>query len=150
MNSWFSVRVKYTRQMEDGTFKRVSEDYLVDAVNFSEAEERIYREVGEEIRGEFIVNAIKRESIHDIIADLESDELFYTCVVSVDSMDADSGRSKSVRQTVVVGAKSVEHATAILNTDFVSHFVVPVEIKSVKESRIVGILPYVAVENESN
>ena len=29
MNNWFTVKVKYTKQLENGTFKRVSEPYLL-------------------------------------------------------------------------------------------------------------------------
>ncbi len=43
MNSWFTVKVKYTKQLENGTFKRVSEPYLLAAMTFTDAEARIYR-----------------------------------------------------------------------------------------------------------
>jgi hypothetical protein len=46
MNSWFTVKVKYTRQLENGTFKRVSEPYLLAAMSFTDAEARIYEELG--------------------------------------------------------------------------------------------------------
>jgi hypothetical protein len=55
MNSWFTVKVKYTKQLENGTFKRVSEPYLLAAMTFTDAEARIYEELGSSIRGEFQV-----------------------------------------------------------------------------------------------
>ena len=61
MNNWFEVKVKYTKMIDDGTFKRVSESFLVAAMTFGDAEERIYEELGNLIRGEFIVTAIKKE-----------------------------------------------------------------------------------------
>ena len=66
MNSWFTVKVKYTKQLEDGTFKRVSEPYLVAAMTFTDAEARIYEELGSLIRGEFVVTGITRTDFHDI------------------------------------------------------------------------------------
>ena len=46
MNSWFKVKVKYTKQLESGSFKRVSEPYLLSATTFTDAEARIYEELG--------------------------------------------------------------------------------------------------------
>ncbi len=66
MNSWFTVKVKYTKQLDNGTFKRVSEPYLLAAMTFTDAEARIYEELGALIRGEFIVTGISRTDIHDI------------------------------------------------------------------------------------
>ena len=45
MNNWFTVKVKYTKQLENGTFKRVSEPYLLCAMTFTDAETRIYEEL---------------------------------------------------------------------------------------------------------
>ena len=64
MNSWFTVKVKYTRQLENGTFKRVSEPYLLAAMSFTDAEARIYEELGSRIRGEFNVVGISRTELH--------------------------------------------------------------------------------------
>ena len=66
MNSWFTVKVKYTKQLEDGQLKRVTEPYLLDAVSFTDAEARIYEEMGQIIRGEFIVTNIAKTEFADI------------------------------------------------------------------------------------
>ncbi len=59
--SWFEVKVKYTKQLENGSFKRVTEPYLLAAITFTDAESRIYEELGNIIRGEFHVTSINRE-----------------------------------------------------------------------------------------
>ena len=63
MNNWFTVKVKYKKQLENGTFKRVSEPYLLAAMTFTDAEARIYEELGSIIRGEFNVVGITRTEI---------------------------------------------------------------------------------------
>ena len=68
MNNWFTVKVKYTKQLDNGTFKRVSEPYLLAAMTFTDAEARIYEELGSIIKGEFNVVGITRTEIHDIFA----------------------------------------------------------------------------------
>ena len=42
MNNWFTVKVKYTKQLDNGALKRVSEPYLLAAMTFTDAEARIY------------------------------------------------------------------------------------------------------------
>ena len=45
MNYWFECKVSYERQADSMGMKKVSESYLVDALNFTEAERRIIEEV---------------------------------------------------------------------------------------------------------
>ena len=53
MNNYFTVKVKYTKQLENGTFKRVTEPYLLTAMTFGNAETRIFEKLDEIVRGEF-------------------------------------------------------------------------------------------------
>ena len=43
--TWFECKISYEKTMEDGLPKKVSEVYVVDALSFSEAEERIMEEM---------------------------------------------------------------------------------------------------------
>lgn len=43
--TWFECKIRYEKIMEDGLPKKVSEVYVVDALSFSEAEERIMEEM---------------------------------------------------------------------------------------------------------
>ena len=43
--TWFECKIRYEKTMEDGLPKKVSEVYVVDALSFSEAEERIMEEM---------------------------------------------------------------------------------------------------------
>ena len=38
--NWYKFRVKYSKEMDDGKKKKVSEEYLVDAESFTETEKR--------------------------------------------------------------------------------------------------------------
>ena len=59
-NQWFECKVKYEKTMENGLVKKVNEPYLVDALNFTEAERRIIEEITPFMTGEFEVSDIKR------------------------------------------------------------------------------------------
>lgn len=43
MNSYFEVGVRYDKTMENGVVRKVTENYLLDAVSFTEAEKRSLR-----------------------------------------------------------------------------------------------------------
>ena len=53
MRNWFSCKASYEKMQEDGSQKKVSEEYLVDAMSFTEAEARIIYELSAMVRGEF-------------------------------------------------------------------------------------------------
>lgn len=110
MNNWYLVTVKFTKEFQDGSLKRVSEPYLVSALSFTEAEARIYTEVGEFVRGEFLVKAIARVDFADIFH-YDDAEDWFKCKVSYKTEDADSGKEKKVNNYFLVSAHSVKEAT---------------------------------------
>ena len=50
---WFECKVRYEKVMEAGTQKKVTEQYVVYALSFSEAEKRITEEMAAYISGEY-------------------------------------------------------------------------------------------------
>ncbi len=139
MINWMTVRVKYTKQLENGTFKRTSEPYLLAAMTFSDAETRIYEELGSIIRGEFSVTAITKTEIHDIFH-YEDCDVWYTCKIKFDS-STEEGRAKKVTQTILVSAVSVKDATEKLK-ESLQDMMADYEITGVVVSPLVDIFPY--------
>jgi hypothetical protein len=146
MNSWFTVKVKYTKQLENGTFKRVSEPYLLAASTFTDAEARIYEELGSIIRGEFQVMSIQRTDFHDIFATDGTDNW---CVVKIsyDSVAEDSGKNKRISPKFLVGADSIEQATEVISEEL-STLMADWKIESVVMSNIVDVFPYKSEEDD--
>lgn len=140
MNNWFLVKVKYTKQLENGTFKRVSEPYLLGGMTFTDAEARVYEELGSIIHGEFVVVAISRVDFHDIFHYDDSD-LWFKCRISYDSQDADNDKAKKVSQSFLVSARNVNEADLRLK-ESLSMLMVDFDVKSVIVSPIVDIFPY--------
>lgn len=140
MNTWFTVKVKYTKHMDDGSFKRVSEPYLLAAMTFTDAEARIYDELASSIRGEFTVTNIARTDYHDIFH-YEDSDVWYKCKVMYESAADDSEKKKKVTQNFLVSAHSVKEAyERILESlgSMMVDFIVP----SITISPIVDIFPF--------
>ncbi len=140
MNNWFTVKVKYTKQLDNGALKRVSEPYLLAAMTFTDAEARIYEELGAVIRGEFNVTGITRTEIHDIFA-YEDSGVWYKCKATYENVDADTEKSKKVSQNFLVEANSVKDAYERLK-ESLKGMLVDFQIPSIMVSPIVDIFPY--------
>lgn len=140
MNNWFTVKVKYTKQLENGSFKRVTEPYLLAAMTFTDAEARIYEELGQIIRGEFNVVGITRTEIHDIFF-YEDADIWYKIKLSYESLDADSEKTKKVSQNFLVTAHSVKEAYDRIS-ESLSTLMVDFEIPMITVSPIVEVFPY--------
>lgn len=144
MMNQFVVKVKYTKQNENGTFKRVCEPYLVFAYSFTDAEARIYEELGSIIKGEFIVSSIARADFHDIFSD-DSIDTFFKCKISYVMQDADSDKGKRISQNFLVSATTVDDAYARLREQL-SSLMVEFTIPSVVASPILDFFPPVDKE----
>lgn len=140
MNNWFTVKVKYTKQLDNGTFKRVTEPYLVAAMTFTDAEARIYEELGSIIRGEFVVVSITRTELHDIFAYDDAD-VWYLGVIKYEAHDADSEKAKKMTQKFLVSASSVKEASDRI-AEQLKTYLVDFKTTSVKESDIIDIFPF--------
>lgn len=140
MNNWFTVKVKYTKALDNGTFKRVSEPYLLAAMTFTDAEARIYEELGSIIRGEFNVVGITRTELHDIFAYDDAD-VWYKVKITYESEAADDEKSKKVAQNFLVSAHSVKDAYDRIK-ESLSTLMVDFQIPSIMVSPIVEIFPY--------
>ena len=60
MASWFECKIRYDKTQENGSIKKVTEPFLVDALSFTEAEARIIEEQTPYVSGEVNVTAVKR------------------------------------------------------------------------------------------
>jgi hypothetical protein len=143
MTNWFTVKVKYTKQLDNGTFKRVSEPYLLAAMTFTDAEARIYEELGAMIRGEFNVVGIARTELHDIFVYDDADQ-WYKVKITYESEAGEEEKTKRVAQNFFVSAHTAKEAYDRIK-ESLSGLLVDFQIPSITLSPIVEIFP--PVEN---
>jgi hypothetical protein len=98
MANWFECKVRYDKLQENGSAKKVTEPYLVDALSFTEAEARITEEQKPFISGEFSVSAVKRTKIAEIFFNEGGDRWFLVKVgfITVDEKTAAEKRTTSL------------------------------------------------------
>jgi len=140
MNTWFTVKVKYTKQLENGMFKRITEPYLLAAMTFTDAETRIYEELDAIIRGEFNVVSIARTELHDIFV-YDDSFTWWKCKVTYEAAELHSEKTKKIVQTFLVSAETVKEAYERIR-ESLSSLLVDFSVLSIIYSPIVEIFPY--------
>ena len=135
----YEVQAKYTKEAEDGTLKRVKDWFLLTApMSFTEAEAITYQEVGENIRGAFSIEQIKKVDYEDIFS-YDDAELWYKCKLSYSTENADTGKESKISNNYIVEAHTVDEATSRLH-ESIKGLMVTYEIVSVTKTPIVGLI----------
>jgi len=109
MRNWFSCKASYEKMQEDGSQKKVSEEYLVDALSFTEAEARIIYELSAMVRGEFQVTKIAKSRIAEL-HDYKDGDAWYLCKVAFIMYDEKSNKEKKSVSQMLVMASDIQDA----------------------------------------
>ena len=135
---FYQVTAKYTREVGGGKMKEVSENYLLVAINFTDAEARAYKELERIVYGEFAISKISKSNIEEVIP--SEGELYYKGTVRFVLFDENTGKSKKIKQPVLVMADSVKDAEAKIAVAF-ENTTLGADIVGVQESNIVEVFP---------
>ncbi len=146
MRTWFLCKVKYAKENEEGLLKNISEQFLLDAVSFTEAEAVIFDRLGSQIRGDFQVTSLSKSNIVDVFFYDDAD-IWYKCKVSYLVTDADTGKEKKVNQFMLITAHDVKSAYDRIQ-ESLSSMLVSFRIPDVVESPIMDVFPYEKQEED--
>lgn len=111
MATWFECKISYDKTQDNGSVKRVSEVYIIDALSFTEAEARIIEEQRPFISGDFSVSAVKRTKIAEISWN-EGGDKWYMVKVGFITVDEKSGLEKRTASLTLVQATDFKDAVA--------------------------------------
>lgn len=137
MALWFKTSVRFDKMQENGTVKKVTEPYLVDALSFTEAEARIIEEVTPYISGEFSVSAVKKSKIAEIFWD-ENGDKWYQVKVAFISIDEKTAAEK--RSVSVIMVQACDFRNALENfIDGMKGTMADFEIVSIAETNILDV-----------
>lgn len=142
MHNWFQCKIKYERNAEDGGIVKVSEAYLVDALSFTEAEERINEEMKPFISGEFLVSDIKRARISELFTN-ENGDKWYRCKVNFISLDEEKAVEKRISSTMFSQASTLKEALETLENGM-KGTMADYEIHTIAETNIMDVFVYKA------
>ena len=110
VNKYFEVKVKMQKTQEDGTQKKVTEQYVVEAATFGEAERRITECLKPYIEGEFDVTDIKIAGYSQIVGGDENADKYFKAKVTFVALDETTGKEKKTSELYLVQSETLESA----------------------------------------
>jgi len=110
INKYFEVKVKMQKTQEDGTQKKVTEQYVVEAATFGEAERRITECLKPYIEGEFDVTDIKIAGYSQIVSGDDNADKYFKAKVTFVALDETTGKEKKTSELYLVQSETLESA----------------------------------------
>ena len=139
---WFECKIRYEKVMEDGLQKKVNENYVVDALSFSEAEERIMEEMSSYISGEFDVADIKKAAYKEIFfSDDDMADKWYKAKLQFITIDEKTEKEKRSNVNYLVQAGTLKGAVgnieSVMGTTMIDYV-----IAAVNETTLMDVFEY--------
>ena len=147
---WFETKIKYEKTMEDGMQKAVIEAYTVDALSFTEAEQRIMEEMSSYISGAFEVKDIKKATYKEIFfSENDNDDRWYKAKLQFITIDENTEKEK--RSNVYYLVQAATFQGAVKNIDQVmGGTMIDYVIASLAETQLMDVFEYKKVETKND
>jgi hypothetical protein len=144
LQSWFECKVKYQKIDQNGRERQVTDNFLLDAVSFTDAEARIIAAMQTMVRGGFTVTDIKKSKIAEVFP-FEQGEWWYRATINLVTIDEEAGKEKKLRTIYLVQANDLKEALTRLD-ESLSFLIVPYVVSAVQVSMIADVFPYIPGE----
>ena len=111
VSKYYEVKIQYQKMQEDGKEKKVTEQYVVEALSFTEAESRIIEEMTPFIDGDFDVVSEKIAPYNEIfLSDRTDDDKWFISKVGFITLDEKTAKEKKQTFRYLVQAATSELA----------------------------------------
>ncbi|MBR4367098.1 MAG: DUF4494 domain-containing protein [Bacteroidaceae bacterium] len=142
MNNWFECKVQTQKQLDSGKIQKTVEPYLVDALNFTEAEARIIKEVSPFCNGEMTVTDIKRVKYSELFQTTDSDaDKWYKVKCNFITFDEKTQTEKKQASLMLVQASSLKDALKRFEEGMKGSMMDYV-VAMVQETNLLDVYPY--------
>ncbi len=138
-SDWFETKIRYEKTQEDGMQKATTEQYVVDALSFTEAESSIIEEMSSYISGEFKITDIKPAAYHEIFfSENANDDKWYKAKLQFITLDEKTDKEKKSNVVYLVQANNFANAVKNIQ-DFMGKTMIDYVIASVAETQIMDV-----------
>ena len=134
VSKFYEVKIQYQKMQEDGKEKKVTEQYVVEAISFTEAETRIAEEMLPYTDGDLDVVSEKIAPYNEIfISDNSTDDKWFVSKVGFITLDEKTAKEKKQTFRYLVQARTSELAMDYTKEMF-SHGMSDYSIDSVQDT----------------
>ena len=142
VSKYYEVKIQYQEMQEDGKEKKVTEQYVVEALSFTEAESRIIEEMTPYISGEFDVVSEKIAPYNEIfLSDRTDDDKWFISKVGFITLDERTDKEKKQTFRYLVQAATSKLALDYTNEMF-SHGMSDYIIDAVQDTPTLDVFLY--------
>lgn len=148
--NWFICKIRYNKVMEDGLEKKVTEQYVIDALSFTEAEERIIEEMSQYISGEFEVKDITMAPYREIFFTDDADaDRWYKAKLQFITIDEKTDKERRTSVNYLVQAGSFNGAVKNID-ELMGGTMIDYRIASIADTTVMDVFEYEAKPNDEN
>ena len=112
-SQFFNIKVKYLTQLEDQSIKKVTKQYVLKAISFTDAEAQIRTNLENDIPEFNIVNC-NPFNIQDVRID-ETKESFFKVKVAYQDIDEATGKVKKLIENYIIQGNEIKDVTTSTN-----------------------------------
>lgn len=142
VSKYYEVKIQYQKMLEDGKGKKVTEQYVVEALSFTEAESRITEEMSAYIADSFDVVAEKIAPYNEIfLSDKSDDDKWFISKVGFITLDEKTAKEKKQTFRYLVQAATSKLALDYTNEMF-SHGMSDYIIDAVQDTPTLDVFLY--------
>lgn len=139
---WFEAKIRYEKTMEDGMPKKVTETYVVDALSFGEAENRIMEEMSSYVSGELEIVDLKIAQYKEIFfADDDLSDKWYKVKMAFITIDEKTDKEKKTSVFYLVNAANISSAIKSVD-EIMSGTMIDYLTCNVGETKILDVFEY--------
>lgn len=146
VSKFFEVKIQYQKMQEDGKEKKVTEQYVVEAMSFTEAETRIAEEMLPYTDGDLDVVSEKIAPYNEIfISDNSTDDKWFVSKVGFITLDEKTAKEKKQTFRYLVQARTSELAMDYTK-EMLSHGMSEYSIDSVQDTPTLDVFLHGSTE----
>lgn len=142
LDRYFECGIRYEKTQEDGSQRKVTELYIVQACSFTEAETRFTNEMSAFISGDSEVVSEKITNYTEVVpsASAEADK-WYKVKLNYLSIDERTEKEKKAAVYYLVQAKDIDDARRLTDA-FISSAIIDYTTEAVQETKIMDVYLY--------
>lgn len=141
-SDWFETKIRLDKTQEDGTQKKVTELYVVEASSFTEAEAKTITVAKDYCSGDYSVKNITPATYHEIFfSENGRDDKWYKAKLQFITIDEKTEKEKRSDVFYLVQGNSTESAQKNIN-EVMGHTMIDYVIVSIVETKILDVFEH--------
>ena len=141
-SKWFEVKLRYDKVHDNGSEKKVTESFVIEAFSFGEAEKIALEFLGSLVSGEIQVININPTKFNEVIFDEEeSCDRYYKAKLQFITLDEKTGKEKPKHFYYLVQASSFDNSKDTIRK-MKQSTLIDYQIAAVSETKIVDVVEH--------